>query len=105
MSEERSGGFLAGFVVGAITGAVAAYLLTQEDARDAIVGKAREAGNIAADATGDIRANAADLYTRGKTIVESARSNVDAAVAEGQAQAQRTREDLSRPHQSSSPDL
>lgn len=108
MSEGKSGGgFFAGFVVGAIAGGVLAYIITQEEARDAIVGKAREAGNFAMDATGDLRgrvtdvasslqANAADLYARGRSVVENARSNIDAAVDEGQTAADQLRDDLSR---------
>jgi gas vesicle protein len=115
MSEEsanKGGGFFAGFIIGGIVGATLAYLVTQEDARDAIVGKAREAGNYAMDATGDLRgrvsdvatnfqASAADLYERGRTVVESARSNINAAVDEGQTTANQMRDDLSRQSQSS----
>lgn len=99
------GGFFAGFIVGGIAGAVLAYFVMQEDARDQLLGKAREASNFALDATGDLRgrvagvagslqANAADLYTRGKNVVDSARSNVNAAVDEGQDTAQRLRGEL-----------
>lgn len=113
MSEEnKGGGFFAGFVLGGLVGAVLAYLIMQEEARDAIVGKAREAGNFAMDATGDLRgrvsdvastfqANAADLYERGKTVVDAARSNINAAVDEGQTTAHQMRDDLSRQSQSS----
>lgn len=101
MSESQQpggsgGGFGAGFIVGAIAGAAIAYFLTQEDARDLIVGKAREAGNLAMDATGDLRTKAGDLYERGKNVVENARSNINAAVDEGQASADKIRDDLSR---------
>lgn len=105
MNEERNqpenpggggGGFFAGFIVGAIAGGVAAYLLTQEDARDLLVGKAREAGNYAMDATGDLRSKASDLYERGKNVVENARTNLNAAVDEGQTSAEQIRDDLSR---------
>ena len=79
MNEQRSGGasprgngFLGGFVTGAIIGVLLAYVIMQEDARDLIVGKAREAGNRAMDATGDLR----DLYQRGRDVVDSARSNM-----------------------------
>lgn len=110
--EGKGGGFGAGFLLGAIVGAVVAYLLTQEEARDLIVGKAREAGNFAMDATGDLRgrvtdvagsfqSNAADLYARGKSVVDNARSNIDAAVDEGQTTADQLRKDLSQPSQSS----
>jgi gas vesicle protein len=87
MSNEQSGGsgFFAGFLVGAIAGGAVALLLTQEDTRDLLVGKAREAGNLAMDASGDLRGrindvtsqwqgSAADLYERGRTIVDNARS-------------------------------
>lgn len=94
--EKGGGGFFAGFIVGAIAGGVIAYLMTQEDARDVIVGKAREAGNYAMDATGDLRSKASDLYERGKNVVENARSNINAAVDEGQTNADLIRDDLSR---------
>lgn len=94
--NERGGGFFAGFIVGAIAGGVIAYLMTQEDARDMIVGKAREASNYAMDATGDLRTKASDLYERGKNVVENARSNINAAVDEGQTSADHIRDDLSR---------
>ncbi len=114
MSEGKGGGgFFAGFVTGAIAGGFVAYLITQEEARDVIVGKAREASNLAADATGDLRgkvtdvasslqANAADLYARGKSVVENARSNISAAVDEGQSTAEELRDDLSRQSQTQS---
>ena len=103
MSEESKsgGGFLAGFIIGGLAGAALASVITQEEARDMIVGKAREAGNFAMDATGDLRANAADLYERGKSVVEGARTNVNAAVDEGQTTAQTMRDDLSRQSQTS----
>jgi hypothetical protein len=59
------------------------------------------------DATGDLRekvegvtsqfqSSVSELYERGRQVVESARSNLDAAVAEGQAMAQETRDELQR---------
>jgi hypothetical protein len=94
--EGGKGGFFAGFIVGALAGGIVAYLMMQEDARDLIVGKAREAGNYAIDATGDLRSKATDLYERGKNVVENARSNINAAVDEGQTSADQIRDDLSR---------
>ncbi len=105
--EHRGGGFLAGFLVGAIVGGAVAVLLTQEDTRDLLVGKAREAGNLAVDASGDLRGRvtdaaagwqggAADLYERGKQIVENARSNFNAAVDEGARTADSVRTELER---------
>jgi hypothetical protein len=82
-------------------------LISQEETRDLLVGKAREASNFAMDATGDLRAqvsdatsnwqsNASDLYERGKTVVDNARSNINAAVDEGKSEADSVRDDLSR---------
>lgn len=82
MSDDDSGGsgFFAGFVLGTIVGGAVAVLLTQEETRDLLVGKAREAGNLAMDASGDLRGRYADLYERGRTIVENARATMgDAA--------------------------
>ena len=99
--------FLPGFVIGAIVGGAAALLLTQEETRDLLVGKAREAGNAAMDATGDLRGkvndvttqwqtNASDLYERGRKVVENARGTIDDAVAYGAQAAQEHRDELSR---------
>jgi gas vesicle protein len=88
--ENRGGGFFAGFLLGAVIGGIAAILLTQEDTRDIVLGKVREAGNFAVDATGDLR----DLYDAGRQVVDSARNNVDAAIREGSAQADALRQEL-----------
>src|SRR5579864_1523456 len=107
--EEQTGGsgFFTGLIIGGIAGAALAYFIMQEDARDAIVGKAREASNFAMDATGDLRgkvagvaeslqSNAAELYARGKNVVDSARGNMSAAVDEGQVTADRLRDQLAQ---------
>ena len=101
------GGFFAGFLIGAVIGAAAAVLLTQEQAREQIAGKAREAGNFAMGATGDLRGKVNDvtsqwqsgvseLYERGRQVVESARANIDTAVAEGRDAADETADELQR---------
>jgi gas vesicle protein len=101
------GGFLAGLIIGAVVGGAAAVLLTQEETRDRLAGKAREAGNFAMGASGDLRGKMSDvtsqwqssvseLYERGRQVVESARANIDAAVAEGRAAADETADDLQR---------
>ncbi len=106
-NENRGGGFFAGFVIGAIIGGAVAVLLTQEETRDLIVGKAREAGNMAMDATGDLRGkvtdvtatwqdSAADLYERGRRVVENARGTIDSAVQEGSKSAADARVELQR---------
>lgn len=107
MGKRNGGGFLAGFLIGAVAGAVAAAFLTQEEARDRLAGKAREAGSFAMGATDDLRekvsgvtsqwqSSVSELYERGRQVVESARSNIDAAVAEGQASAEELRDELER---------
>jgi gas vesicle protein len=101
------GGFFAGFLIGSVVGGAAAVLLTQEETRDRLAGKAREAGSMAMDATGDLRGRVGDvtsqwqssvseLYERGRQVVESARANIDAAVAEGRSSAQETHDELER---------
>lgn len=105
--NRGGGGFFPGFLIGAIVGGAVAVLLTQEDTRDLLVGKAREAGNIAMDATGDLRgkvndvtsqwqSNASELYERGRQVVENARANIDAAVDQGIDTAEALRQELAR---------
>lgn len=105
--DGGGGGFFAGFLVGAIVGGAAAIFLTQEETRDLLAGKAREASNLAMDKTGDLRGKVSDvtsqwqssvseLYERGRQVVENARASLDAAVAEGQAKAEETRDELQR---------
>lgn len=101
------GGFLAGFLIGALVGGAAAVLFSQEETRDLLMGKAREAGNFAADASGDLRdkvgdvtsqwqSNAADLYARGKQVVDNARTNLDDVVEDARSTARDMRDDLQR---------
>ena len=89
--KQGNGGFILGFAVGAIVGGSLAILIAQR-ARDSM-GKAREAGNIAADATEDLRgkvndvttqwqASATDIYERGRQVVEEARANLNQVVDE-----------------------
>jgi len=103
----RGGGFLPGLIIGAIVGGAAAVLLSQEETRDLLIGKAREAGNAAMDATGDLRgkvndvttqwqSNASELYERGKQVVDNARTNIDAAVDTGIEAADSLRQELQR---------
>jgi len=112
--------FFFGFLVGAAIGGAAAVLLLQEETREALLGKAREAGDFAMDATQDLRGkvndatsdirgkvnaavneaasqwqtNASDLYARGKQVVDEARSTIDSAVQEGKAAAGQARDDI-----------
>lgn len=105
--QRRGGGFVAGFLVGAIIGGAAAYFLTQEEARDLLLGKARDASDFANDATGDLRgkvndvtsawqSSAADLYERGRHVVENARSTMNDAVNDGFDTADRVRDQLQK---------
>ena len=100
MSDDgRGGGFFGGFLLGAIVGGAIAAFLIQEETRDLFVGKAREASNFAMDASGDLRGrvsdvtaqwqgSAAELYERGRQVVENARTNFDAAVDAGDRKAE-----------------
>jgi gas vesicle protein len=101
------GGFFAGLVIGAVVGGAAAVLLSQEEARDRLAGKAREAADFAMGATGDLQGKVGDvtaqwqssvseLYERGRQVVESARANIDAAVAEGRTAADEASDELQR---------
>jgi len=113
MSNGRGGaGFFAGFLIGAIVGGAAAVMLSQEETRDIFVGKVREAGNFAKDASEDLRgkvgdvtsqwqSNASELYERGRQVVENARTTLDAAVEDGKDVADQTRSALERQAMSS----
>ena len=101
------GGFFVGLLIGAVIGGAAAVILTQEETRDRLAGKARDAGNFAMGANGDLRgkmndvtsqwqSSVSELYERGRQVVESARANIDAAVAEGRAAADETADELQR---------
>jgi gas vesicle protein len=105
--DNGGGGFFTGFLVGAVVGGAAAVLLAQEETRERFAGKAREAGDFAMGATGDLRgkvndvtsqwqSSVSELYEKGKQVVDSARANIDAAVAEGRSTAEQTRDDLQR---------
>jgi gas vesicle protein len=85
------GGIFAGFLIGAVVGGAAAVLLTQEDARDRLAGKAREAAGKS-----QWQSSVSELYERGRQVVENARANLDAAVAEGRSSAQEIHEELER---------
>jgi gas vesicle protein len=93
MAERSGGGFLVGFVLGAMAGATLAIVLapqTGEEARDVLLAKAREAGERARDATAD----ANELIARGREIVAEAKSRIDAAVIDGKDAAARQRDTL-----------
>ena len=96
MANGKGGGFFAGFLIGAIAGAAAAAFLTQDDARERLAGKAREAGDAVGGVTSQWQSSVTDLYERGRQVVERARTNIDAAVEEGQATAQMTHDELQR---------
>jgi gas vesicle protein len=74
--NERSGGFLLGFVVGVLLGASIAVLISPE-------------GNQGGE-------KVRDLYAQGKRMIDSARADLDAAVSEGRTAAQEQRAALQR---------
>jgi ElaB/YqjD/DUF883 family membrane-anchored ribosome-binding protein len=48
------------------------------------------------DVTSQWQSSVSELYEKGKQVVDSARANIDAAVAEGRSTAEQTRDDLQR---------
>lgn len=83
---------MAGFLIGILTGAALAMMIapqTGEETRDLVLGKTLEAGNVAKDA-------ASGVYSRGKQVIDAARSQVTAAVDEGKSAADVTKADLSQ---------
>ena len=65
--------FVAGLFTGALVGAALAMVLAPasgEEMRDLLRAKAREAGNRARDAAGDIGDFATDIYARKKTTTD-----------------------------------
>jgi hypothetical protein len=48
------------------------------------------------DVTTQWQSSVSELYEKGKQVVDSARANIDAAVAEGRSTAEQTRDDLQR---------
>lgn len=75
MSDRSQAGFVTGFFIGALTGACVAMLIAPEG--------------------GDQRTERLrTFYSRGKEIIDAARSDLDAAVDEGKAAAQAQRERL-----------
>src|SRR5579875_3490745 len=96
MAADRGSGFFAGLIIGAVAGGALALLLAH-DVRDLIVGKAREAGNVARDAGEDVRekvggiasrwqSELSELYRKGKDVLDQARGTVTASVEEARAE-------------------
>jgi len=93
--RTRGPGFFAGFILGAVAGGVLAFVITNDEARDALFGTVRDPAGKVSQVAGSFQANASDLYERGKSVVEAARANVDDAVDTGQAASRNIRDDLS----------
>lgn len=104
-SSNGGGAFLPGLFIGAILGGAAALIMTQEETRDMLFGKAREAGNLAADASGDLRekfggataqwqSGVGDLYARGRAVVDNARATLDDALSQSADASERLRQEL-----------
>ncbi len=109
MANDGRGGFAAGLVVGALLGGAVAWIAMDEETRDLLIGKAREASNVAMDATSDLRGkvddaaqqwqqSASQLYERGRSVVDQARDTMGSAVEEGRAQADQLRKTLGLDH-------
>jgi gas vesicle protein len=80
MADRGGPSFVAGIVVGAVTGAALATLLAPwsgEETRDVLRAKSREATNLARDTAAD--------------AIDGLRHTIDAAVGEGKTAAERQR--------------
>ena len=85
-SEEKGGGFIAGFLLGSLVGAAAALLLTPrsgDETRGSLKEKGIELKIKAEEVAAKAREEADDLLVRGKTIFEEQRERVKEAVEEG----------------------
>jgi gas vesicle protein len=106
--EERGGGGMGSFLIGAVVGAGIALLLAPqsgEETRRDIKRKARQVGDAARDAAGDLQDTVADRYSRAKasvgTRIDSARQAIDLkkhqateAIRAGREAAAQAREEL-----------
>lgn len=96
-SEERGGGFIAGFLLGGLVGAAAALLLTPrsgDETRDTLKETGIELRVKAEEAAAKARDEADELLIRGKAIFEEQRERVKEAVEEGREAAAQKRAEL-----------
>jgi gas vesicle protein len=96
-----SSGFIAGMLFGLLAGAALAMIAAPqsgEDTRGLLRAKARETADRMRDTVGDVNASVSgqtnELLERGRTIVDTARSRIDNAVADGKDAAERQRNEL-----------
>lgn len=97
--SEREGGweFIAGFLIGAIAGGVAALLLAPqsgEDTRKLLQQKGIEIKDRAVDLTAQARQQAEHLQEQGRVALEEQKSKLQQAVEEGKAAATKKRGEL-----------
>ena len=97
--SERGGGweFIAGFLMGAVAGGVAALLLAPqsgEDTRKLLQQKGIEIKERAVDLTEQARQQAAHLQEQSRVALEEQKSKLQQAVEEGKAAATKKRGEL-----------
>ena len=95
-NRNGGGGFFAGFLFGAVAGAAAAAFLTQDDARERLAGKAREAGEKVGGVTSQWQSSVSDLYERGRQVVDRAEIEHRRRSGGRSNAAQTTHDDLQR---------
>ena len=97
--SERDGGweFIAGFLIGAIAGGVAALLLAPqsgEDTRKLLQQRGIELKDRAVDLTAQARQQAGQLQEQGRIALEEQKAKLQHAVEEGKAAATKKRGEL-----------
>ena len=95
--EESSGGFFAGFLLGAFTGAALALLFASapgEELREQIREKGIELKDRAGELTVDASKVAEDLKAKGQVLFEEQKTRFQEAIEEGKLAATRKKEEL-----------
>ncbi|HEX2988870.1 MAG TPA: YtxH domain-containing protein [Chloroflexota bacterium] len=99
-SEQSGAGFFVGFLLGGVVGAAAALLITPrsgDETRDTIMERGIELKVKAEEVAARAMDEADDLFTKGRTVLDSQRYRIQEAVEEGkEAAAQKKAELLSK---------
>jgi gas vesicle protein len=98
MSERGGGGeFFAGFLVGALVGAVAALLMAPQsgdETRQRIQERGIELKDMAGDLSVQAREAAADLQERGRIVLQEQKGKLEQAIEEGKSAAAKKRDEM-----------
>ena len=105
---DKSGDFLAGFVLGGLAGAAIALLLAPqpgEETRSLLKDRSIELRERADELSTEAKRVATELQEKGLTALESQSDRLKDAVQEGKAAADRTKDDLLRQAQTGGPEV